>query len=237
MNLIDKLKFFLQNEEFSSLLENKSYRIETKNDLFYLFHLNNQEKMVILKDPNNNNRIRFKGTNLAFSVSCNEDGTFYLDHLLIGDVKKEEFDFIMRHEIINQKDKITIKLINNENIKYIYEIDNDNIKIDTISQKQIIKQNENKDIELKNQIDIQTYSTEFNFRRNENGNTEFIEETKDKAKEAFKAFLTLEKTYPTITSYINKRIPFLTDCIREASEIKDQKKYVYKKQVNSRQKR
>ena len=70
--------------------------------------------MDILGDENNQNRIRIKGTNFAFSINVDENENLYLDHLLIGNVNKDEYDFIMRSEFIDGKNKITVKLVDDK---------------------------------------------------------------------------------------------------------------------------
>ena len=92
MNLMEKIKEFLDSEELVKLFEIKGYKPTVEDGWFKLKNIKNNkiERMRVYSDPNNEKRIRFKGENWAFSLNRNSEGQLYLDHLLIGNVEKEE---------------------------------------------------------------------------------------------------------------------------------------------------
>ena len=135
MYLMENIKDFLNSDEIKNLFMINGYNLIIIDNEIYLENKNKKitEVMSILGDENNTNRIRFKGTNFAFSINTNKKGNFYLDHLLIGNIEQDEYDFIMRNEVIDEKNKITIKLVDDKNVKHIYKIKDDAINIDRIS--------------------------------------------------------------------------------------------------------
>ena len=135
MDLMENIKDFLNSDEIKSLFMINGYNLIIIDNEIYLENKNKKttEVMSILGDENNTNRFRFKGTNFAFSININKKGNFYLDHLLIGNIEDDEYDFIMRNEIIDGKSKITVKLVDDKNVKHIYRIKDDAINIDRIS--------------------------------------------------------------------------------------------------------
>lgn len=221
MDLMEKIKEFLNNKELVSLFEIKGYRPTADKGYFRLINIKNNkiERMGVYNDPNNEKRIRFKGENWAFSLNRDSKDNLYLDHLLIGDVEKEEFDFSFRHYITeDNKDKIVVKLVDDKNIKHIYRIKEDAINIERISVKDkmpsykrdfSIKDYKNKKCEYKYE--------HFSFNKDEKSTAKLSNQSKEYANNCFKEFLILEKTYISITSYIEKRISFLSACINEAS--------------------
>ena len=73
--------------------------------------------MDILGDENNQKSYSHQRNYFAFSINVDENENLYLDHLLIGNVNKDEYDFIMRSEFIDGKNKITVKLVDDKNVK------------------------------------------------------------------------------------------------------------------------
>ena len=221
MDLMKNTKNFLESEEIKNLFEINGYNTMVIDNEIYLENKNKKttEKMDILGDENNQNRIRFKGTNFAFSINVDENENLYLDHLLIGNVNKDEYDFIMRSEFIDGKNKITVKLVDDKNVKHIYKIKDDAINIDRIS----IEKKEYNDEhfitkkfeeEVKEDNMLQKYSIEhFHLFKGKENQIIIGNQDKEYANNCQKEFLVLEKTYIGITSYIEKRILFLSEAI------------------------
>lgn len=222
MDIMGKIHEFLNDEELVNFFMVKGYRPTIENGWFVLIdnNINKSEKMIVLNDLNNSKRIRFKGKNWAFSVNKNNEGKLYLDHLLIGNVEKDEYDFIMRHNIDeNNKNQFIIKLIDDKNRKHIYEVNEDEVNIERIT---IKDKNHSESHSIKDYID-QTVEYEhetFSFYKDENNKVKIKDDSIEYAKECIKEFLILEKSYITITNYIEKRIPFITECINECNAIR-----------------
>ena len=225
MDLMKNTKNFLESEEIKNLFEINGYNTMVIDNEIYLENKNKKttEKMDILGDENNQNRIRFKGTNFAFSINVDENENLYLDHLLIGNVNKDEYDFIMRSEVIDGKNKITVKLVDDKNVKHIYKIKDDAINIDRISIRKKEYNNEHFitkkfEEEVKEDNMLQKYSIEhFHLFKGKENQIIIGNQDKEYANNCQKEFLVLEKTYIGITSYIEKRISFFSACYNEAS--------------------
>ena len=107
MDLMENIKKFLESEEIKNLFEINGYNTMGGDNEIYLENKNKKttEKLDILGDENNQNRIRFKGTNFTFSINVDENENLYLDHLLIGNVNKDEYDFIIVVNLLMAKTK------------------------------------------------------------------------------------------------------------------------------------
>lgn len=219
MNFVEKINNFLESEEFKNFIDVKGYIIVIEKEEYRLLNIetNKEEKLTIITDPNNEKRIRFKGETFAFTLNTNNEGNLYLDHLLIGDVKNEEFDFIMRNNIDeNNNNNFRIKILDNKSVRHIYEINNDSIHIEKVTTlpREYEYNEENKLIEKTHEKN--TITKKYKFSRKGNkvsltaNNNEYI-------KECLQEFSILEMAYMTITGYIGKRVPFLSLCINEAS--------------------
>lgn len=225
MDLMENIKEFLESEEIKNLFMINGYNTTVIDNEIYLENKNKKttEVMTILGDENNKNRLRFKGTNFAFSININENGSFYLDHLLIGNIEQDEYDFIMRNEIIDGKSKITVKLVDDKNVKHIYKIKDNSINIDKISIRKkeyndehfITKKFEEK---AKENSKFQKYKIE-HFHLFKGKENQIIIGNKDKeyANKCLEEFLILEKSFIGITPYIEKIIPIISASINEAS--------------------
>lgn len=230
MNLTEELKNsieeFLADEEVMSFFEIKGYKPIIGND--NTVYLKNTKKktleiMEVKGDPNNKGRIRFKGSTWAFSINRNNKGKFYLDHLLIGNVKEEEFDFIFRHKKTKDGDNVIVKLIDQNKIKHIYIIKDNSIIIKRINKAPTIKY-ERPNFDFKSQLDIDTEDTveTFIFLRSEIGNPILLNKNKNEVNLTLREFLILEATYPSITNYIARIIPFINSCISECNNVRKQ---------------
>ncbi len=224
MDLMKNIEQILNNEEINKLFIINGYNIIFIDNELYLEDKNKKEskKMSILGDENNKNRIRFKGTNFAFSTNINKEGDFYLDHLLIGNIEQDEYDFIMRREIIDGKNKITIKLVDDKNVKHIYKIKDDSINIDKIS----IRENKyniehfitKKFEEERKDNKLQKYEIEhFHLFKGKENQIIIGNKTQQYVNKFLKEFLILEKTFVGITSYVEKIIPIISASINELS--------------------
>lgn len=224
MDLMEKIKEFLENDEIKNLFITNGYNTIITDDKVYLENKNKKtiEKMNILNDENNKNRIRFKGSNFAFSISSDEKGNLYLDHLLIGNVEQDEYDFIMRKEIIDRKTKITVKLVDDKNVKHIYKIKEDSISIERISIRKKFEE------EIKKDNMLQKYLIEhFHLFKGKEKQIIIGNQDKEYIYNCLKEFLILEKSFIIITPYIEKRIPFLHDSIAYISEVFNNKTKTY----------
>lgn len=238
MDLMENIKKFLESEEIKNLFEINGYNTMVIDNEIYLENKNKKttEKMDILGDENNQNRIRIKGTNFAFSINVDENGNLYLDHLLIGNVNKDEYDFIMRSEVIDGKNKITVKLVDDKNVKHIYKIKDDAINIDRIS----IEKKEYNDEhfitkkfeeEVKEDNMLQKYSIEhFHLFKGKENQIIIGNQDKEYANNCQKEFLILEKSFICITPYIEKRILFLSEAINSIST-SDERLYEIKRKT------
>ena len=223
MDIMGKINEFLNNEELVNFFMVKGYRPTIENGWFVLIdnNKNKSEKMKVFNDLNNSKRIRFKGKNWAFSINKNNENKLYLDHLLIGNVEKDEYDFIMRHNIDeNNNNQFIIKLIDDKNKKHIYEINEDEINIERIT---IKVKNYSESHSIKDYINqnVEYEHENFSFYKDENNKVKIKDDSIEYAKDCIKEFLILEKSYITITNYIEKRIPFITECINECNVIRE----------------
>lgn len=240
MDIMGKINEFLNNEELVNFFMVKGYRPTIENGWFVLIdnNKNKSEKMKVFNDLNNSKRIRFKGKNWAFSINKNNENKLYLDHLLIGNVEKDEYDFIMRHNIDeNNNDQFIIKLIDEKNKKHIYEINENEINIERIT---IKDKNYSESHSIKDYIDqnVEYEHENFSFCKDENNKVKIKDDSMEYAKDCIKEFLILEKSYITITNYIEKRIPFITECINECNAIRELnvKPYEIKRQNDDKNK-
>lgn len=240
MDIMRKINEFLNDEELVNFFMVKGYRPTIENGWFVLIdnNKNRSEKMKVFNDLNNSKRIRFKGKNWAFSINKNNENKLYLDHLLIGNVEKDEYDFIMRHNIDeNNNDQFIIKLIDDKNKKHIYEINEDEINIERIT---IKDKNYSESHSIKDYIDqnVEYEHENFSFYKDENNKVKIKDDSMEYAKDCIKEFLILEKSYITITNYIEKRIPFITECINECNAIRELnvKPYEIKRQNDDKNK-
>lgn len=240
MDIMGKINEFLNDEELVNFFMVKGYRPTIENGWFVLIdnNKNRSEKMKVFNDLNNSKRIRFKGKNWAFSINKNNENKLYLDHLLIGNVEKDEYDFIMRHNIDeNNNDQFIIKLIDDKNKKHIYEINEDEINIERIT---IKDKNYSESHSIKDYIDqnVEYEHENFSFYKDENNKVKIKDDSMEYAKDCIKEFLILEKSYITITNYIEKRIPFITKCINECNAIRELnvKPYEIKRQNDDKNK-
>lgn len=231
-DLINDIEQFLNDEEIMNFFEIKGFKPTFKPILgkYNIVCLENPKKktknieiMDIKKDRKNKNRIRFKGNTWAFSIKLNNNGKFYLDHLLIGNVIKDEYTFIMRQNIDeNNNTEFIIKLVDNNNIKHIYHIKDDCIHI---TRQTIIP----KEFECKNNRFIEKQSNnnkimeEFLYFKGKDNNPTLLDYSKKNQDACKQEFLILESSYISITSFISKRIPFLTACITEKTDDKPYK--------------
>lgn len=221
MYLMENIKDFLNSDEIKNLFMINGYNLIIIDNEIYLENKNKKitEVMSILGDENNTNRIRFKGTNFAFSINTNKKGNFYLDHLLIGNIEQDEYDFIMRNEVIDEKNKITIKLVDDKNVKHIYKIKDDAINIDRIS----IRKEEYNDEDLfeeeeKEDKILQKYEIEhFHLFKGKENQIIIGNQDQEYTNNCLKEFLILEKSFIGITPYIEKRILFLSEAINTVS--------------------
>ena len=240
MDLMENIKEFLESEEIKNLFMINGYNTTVIDNEIYLENKNMKttEVINILDDENNRNRLRFKGTNFAFSININENGSFYLDHLLIGNIEQDEYDFIMRNEIIDGKSKITVKLVDDKNVKHIYRIKDDAINIDRIS----IRKKEYNDEhfitkkfeeEAKEDSKLQKYEIEhFHLFKGKENQIIIGIQNKEYINNCLKEFVVLEKSFIGITSYLEKRILFLNEAINTISNT-DAKLYEIKRKKST----
>ena len=222
MDLMENIKEFLESEELISFFEIKGYRPLAEKGWFRLLNIKNNtiERMGVFKDINNEKRIRFKGKNWAFSLNRDNNDKLYLDHLLIGDVEKNEYTFIMRHNIDeNNNNEFIIKLVDKNNIKHIYHIKDDCIHItkETLSPKEFEYNKDNKFVEKQSNKNNKIIEEFFYFKGKDNKPAllDYSKKYQDACKQEF---VILESSYISITSFIAKRIPFLSTCINEKAD-------------------
>lgn len=224
-NLINGIEEFLNDEEVMNFFEIKGYKPIYKSILgkntVYLENAKNKniEIMEIKADRNNKDRIRFKGSTWAFSINRNNDGKYYLDHLLIGNVEKNEYTFIMRHNIDeNNNSEFIVKLVDNNNRKHIYHIKDNCIHMtrETLPPKEF-ECKDNKFVEKQSKESRKKIEEFFYFKGKDDKPAllDYSEEYQDACKQEF---IILENSYISITSFIARRIPFLSTCINEKAD-------------------
>ena len=221
MDLMENIKEFLGSEELISFFEIKGYRPLAEKGWFRLLNIKNNtiERMGVFKDINNEKRIRFKGKNWAFSLNRDNNDKLYLDHLLIGDVEKNEYTFIMRHNIDkNNNSEFIVKLVDNNNRKHIYHIKDNCIHItkETLPPKEF-ECKDNKFVEKQSKESKKKIEEFFYFKGKDDKPAllDYSEEYQDACKQEF---VILENSYISITSFIARRIPFLSTCINEKAD-------------------
>ena len=216
-------------------------------DLMELFTLNNYEpigwfglknikskkieRLAVNIDKSDPNRVHFKGENIYFTLNTNSKGEIYLDHLLIGDVEKEEFDFSFRHNIT--ENKIIVKLVDDKNVKHIYNIKNDTINIERQSIKNKLPKYQTRNYNIKDyakQKDEYEYKHFYIFK-DEDGNIKLSNQSKEYNNNCLKEFLILEKSFIGITPYIEKRILFLSEAINTVAN-SDARLYEIKRKIS-----
>ena len=217
MNLIEKIKEYLKNEELVNLFMIKGYKPIVTENWFGLLNLENDKLEKISVYSNDNNRIKFEGEKWKYTLNRDNSGNLYLDHLLIGDIKNKEFELIMRQN----KDKdgntsFTIKLID-DNVRHLYEINENSIHI--IKQQTIPREfifDEDKFIEKDENNQSKDIVEEFVFHKTDEV-AELEECDLTKRVTCMKEFVILEKYYPSITAYIERRVKFIGDCINKVA--------------------
>ena len=205
--------YLIMNDSLKSFLEANGYILMLSKNNIEIENLKKKkiEKTIILDDDKE--RIRIKGETIAISFNKDNNNNYYLDHLLIGDVKKNEFDFSYR----NNLDKIIVKMIAN-NQKHIFLIKDNYLGIKKISMPNInSKKSDN--------LGINYIVEDFTLTENDNSKSE------NYLKECQNEFIILEYNYPTITSYINDNMPFISKCIDTCND-KPPKIYEVKRKRN-----
>ena len=205
--------YLIMNDSLKSFLEANGYILMLSKNNIEIENLKKKkiEKTIILDDDKE--RIRIKGETIAISFNKDNNNNYYLDHLLIGDVKKNEFDFSYR----NNLDKIIVKMIA-DNQKYIFLIKDNYLGIKKISMPNInSKKSDN--------LGINYIVEDFTLTENDNSKSE------NYLKECQNEFIILEYNYPTITSYINDNMPFISKCIDTCND-KPTKIYEVKRKRN-----
>lgn len=230
-DIVLDLADFLKNEELKSFFEINDYNIIVDNKGVNLISLNKRrERMSVYKDKNNMNRVHFKGETLYFTLNRDKNDKIYLDHLLIGNMnnmKEKDFSFSFRDNIDDDgKRKIIVKFIDDKEAFHSYIIEDDFINIERIT---IKDKRYNWDL---TPIEAPNYNhNQFYIFKNDRDEAVLSIESKEYANGCLKEFLTLEKTFIGITSYIERRIPFFSNCINEAS-YRDVRLYEIKKGIN-----
>lgn len=205
--------YLLMNDSLKSFLKANGYILILSKNSIEIENLKKKkiEKTIILDDDKE--RIRIKGETIAISFNKDNNNNYYLDHLLIGDVKKNEFDFSYR----NNLDKIIVKMIAN-NQKHIFLIKDNYLGIKKISMPNInSKKSDN--------LGINYIVEDFTLTENDNSKSE------NYLKKCQNEFVILEYNYPTITSYINDNMPFISRCIDKCND-KPTKIYELKRKRN-----
>lgn len=237
-DLINSIEEFLNDEETMNFFEIKGYKpiyksILGKSNILYLKNTKNKniEIMEIKADRNNKNRIHLKGKNWYFSLNRDENDNIYLDHLLIGNVTEESFVFSYRYD--ERKNEIIIKLVDNKNVKHTYFINDSCISMERQSIKDKIPNYKNKHYNIKEYAQQEDeYEFEyFRIYKDEKGDAILSGLEREYANNCLKEFLVLEDAYISITSYIEKRIPFFSKCIDKSSK-HDVKLYEIKREKN-----
>ena len=205
--------YLIMNDSLKSFLEANGYILMLSKNNIEIENLKKKkiEKTIILDDDKE--RIRIKGETIAISFNKDNNNNYYLDHLLIGDVKKNEFDFSYR----NNLDKIIVKMIA-DNQKHIFLIKDNYLGIKKISMPNInSKKSDN--------LGINYIVEDFTLTENDNSKSE------NYLKECQNEFIILEYNYPTITSYINDNMRFISKCIDTCND-KPTKIYEVKRKRN-----
>ena len=216
MDILNYIESFTNNRDLMELFALNNYE---PIGWFGLKNIKNKkiERLAINIDKSDPNRVHFKGKNIYFTLNTNSKGEIYLDHLLIGDVEKEEFDFSFRHNIT--ENKIIVKLVDDKNVKHIYNIKNDTINIERQSIKNKLPKYQTRNYNIKDyakQKDEYEYKHFYIFK-DEDGNIKLSNQSKEYNNNCLKEFLILEKSFIGITSYIEKRINFLSEAINSIS--------------------
>ena len=231
MNLMEKLESFLTNKDLINLFKVKGYQPLVIDNWFYLKNLktNKTEKMSVYQDQKDPKRIRFKGEKWAFSLNRNQEGALYLDHLLIGDVKKEEFIFSMRHKytVIDGNnglvdENINIKLASH-NMKHIFHIRKNALDIEQIS---VLPKNYTNPSYYQN-VHPQYQLKHYHFYQDETDTIELLKPSLEKAQECIKEFIYLEDFYPTITSYMSKDFKIIDEAMKKCHDIRRNNTKIY----------
>ena len=212
MDILNYIESFTNNKDLMELFALNNYE---PIGWFGLKNIKSKkiERLAINIDKSNPNRVHFKGKNIYFTLNTNSKGEIYLDHLLIGDVEKEEFDFSFRHNIT--ENKIIVKLVDDKNVKHIYNIKNNTINIERQSIKNKLPKYQTRNYNIKDyakQKDEYEYKHFYIFK-DEDGNIKLSNQSKEYNNNCLKEFLILEKSFIGITPYIEKRILFLSEAI------------------------
>ena len=183
----------LNNQDLNALLKANNYTPVFENGCFYIKNKYDKERVTIKV---NDNQLIVRGKTIAFGLTYNDDKPV-IDHLLIGDVQKERYNFLM----IKHHKSINIKLTD-----YECNIHHYNIKEDSITVTKMYPNRGN------------IYPTDiFSYHKQKGIITT---DGKDFSKE----FSILESTFPTITGYLNEHFPIVNETINKAYELKYQPK-------------
>ncbi len=230
MDILNYIESFTNNKDLMELFALNNYE---PIGWFGLKNIKSKkiERLAVNIDKSDPNRVHFKGENIYFTLNTNSKGEIYLDHLLIGDVEKEEFDFSFRHNIT--ENKIIVKLVDDKNVKHIYRIKEASINIDRQSIKDKAPKYQNRNYNIKDyakQKDEYEYKHFYIFK-DEDGNIKLSNQNKEHTNNCSKEFLILEKSFIGITPYIEKRILFLSEAINTVAN-SDARLYEIKRKIS-----
>lgn len=212
LTIMERVDLFFKNETEQKLFTGLGKRPLISEQWFVSKDLQTQkeEKLKVYNDLNDQKRIRCKGQDFAFSLNQDMFGNYYLDHLLLGKIEQEDFYFSMRRKKNYQfVDENAIE----ENSFIIKQVKENMLHVMTINEQML-----NMTIL---QAEDQTIVEQYHFHYNEDQKIILDIDTTENRKKAFQEFIVLERTYPTITSYINDSMPIMEQVITFCHELPD----------------
>ncbi len=214
--IMEQVNNFFENEKEQTLFKGLGKLPLISNQWFYLRDLKTwkDERLQVYQDTEDKTRIRCKGQNLAFTLQRDNIDNYYVDHLLLGDIKEEVFDFSMRRkkaielygQTIQEENNFIVKYIDKKGI-HIFHIENNALDITTLSkdEKEIIQQ--------------------VHFYQNDKDAIIMDHDTEENKQYVRNEYISLEQKYPTITGYINEIMPIFNHTLQHCFDTQKDKVY------------
>lgn len=220
LTIMEKVAHFFEDKHEQTLFTGLGKQPLIMNHWFYARDIRTwkEEKLHVYQDLEDPLRIRCKGKEFAFSLHQDATKQYYVDHLLLGDIEKENFSFSMR------RNKELLPISSSQPLQEVNSF--------------VIKQKEKKDMRVfqiqPDSLDIHILSTDesvenFHFEKDEKGQMHTNLTKQKDFQKAHQTFLDLERKYPTITGYVSPIMPIIEDTIKFCNTYKiPEKMYIPK---------
>ena len=211
MDVIEYINKFITSKEIVTFFEANNLKPILKNNTLIFQNTNNsklQEKVSVNLDSETN-RLYIIGSSLACILTEDSTGKIYIKDLIFGNIKERTAHFVMHHNH-DHEEFIDLKFIDSKNTSHNFKMKKDSLTIERINVffsyftlKESLLTTSEKRVSC------------FQFTKN-NNTIDILETASEENINSLEEFKLLENTYPTITSYLQLQIPFISECISES---------------------